>query len=182
MDVLQDKLRQIRFIVSDMDGVLTDGGVAFDGDGRPFRTVHARDATGLTLWHLAGGKSALVSGLGSKALEAIAKQWGCAEHHMYVKDKTRVCREMAERHGVSLSEMAFLGDDIIDMRAMEAVGLGVCVADGGDEARAAADIVLQTAGGKGALRELVHLILKAQDRMESVLDAYCSRKDVQHGS
>ncbi len=176
---LNEQLCGIKFIVSDIDGVLTDGRVWIDGEGRPFRWIHARDATAMTLWHLSGGKMALVSGLGSKAIEAMAAQWKCAEHHMWIRDKARVCREIAERHGITLEQMVFLGDDLIDVRAMQTVGLGVAVADAMPEAKEVAGLVLESAGGAGALRELVQRILTAQGKWEEALDRYCSRKDDQ---
>jgi 3-deoxy-D-manno-octulosonate 8-phosphate phosphatase (KDO 8-P phosphatase) len=158
-------------------GSLTDGRVWFDGDGRPFRWLHARDGTAFSLWHLSGGKSALLSGLASNSIEAIAAQWRCCEWHMGVRDKARVCREIAGRHGIPFEEMAFLGDDIIDVSAMRAVGLGVAVADAVQEAKNAASVVLQTRGGAGALRELVERILRAQGRLDEVVAKYCSRND-----
>ncbi len=174
---LEERLRAITFIVSDVDGVLTDGKMWFDGEGRPFRYLHARDAAALTLWHLAGHKSGLVSGLGSSAMEAIARQWRCAECHMWIRDKGRVCREIAERHGVGLESMAFLGDDIIDRSAFRVVGLGVAVADAVGELKNEAALVLDTRGGEGALRELVHRILGAQGKLEEAIETYCNRKD-----
>jgi 3-deoxy-D-manno-octulosonate 8-phosphate phosphatase (KDO 8-P phosphatase) len=175
--ILDEKLKAVRFLVSDVDGVLTDGGIAFDGEGRPFRTVNVRDVTAFTLWRLAGHQLALVSGLGSKALETIAATWQCAECHMWVKNKRRVCEEIAAKHGIPLEEMAFIGDDIIDARAMRAVGLGVAVADASPEAREAARFVTSAPGGHGALRELVERILKAQGRYEKVLEQYMARED-----
>lgn len=177
MSDLEDRLRRIKFIVCDVDGVLTDGRMWFDGEGRPFRWLHARDGAALTLWNLMDGKAALVSGLGSKAVEAIVKQWKLAECHMWIRDKARVCREMAERHGVTLEEMAFLGDDIIDLPALRVVGLAAAVADAVPEAREAADIVLQTKGGDGAVRELVHRILRAKGQLDEAVQRYCSRID-----
>lgn len=177
MSELEARLRKIQFIVCDVDGVLTDGSIPYDGEGRPFRTVHARDVTAFTLWHLAQGKSALVSGLGSAALEAIAKQWKITACHTFIRDKRRVCRELAERHGVALDEMAFLGDDIIDVWAMQEVGLAVAVADAAEEAKAVAHLVTTAPGGHGPLRELVHRILRAQGRFEKTLEAYCARTD-----
>jgi len=170
-------LRDIQFICCDVDGVLTDGKMWFDGEGRQFRWLHARDGAGLTLWHLAGGKTAMISGLGSPAIEAIAKTWRCAEHHVWIKDKARVCREIAERHDITLAQMAFIGDDIIDLYAIQAVGLGVAVADAAPEVKAAADMVLETPGGAGVVRELVHRILRAQGRLEETIKIYCDRKD-----
>ena len=177
MTDIEERLRRITFIVCDFDGVLTDGRVWFDGDGRPFRWIHARDATALTLWHMMGGKSALVSGLSSKAMEAIAERWNCFECHMEIRDKSRVCREIAERHGVPLEEIAFLGDDIIDLNAIRAAGVGAVVADAEPEVKQAAALVLDSSGGTGAVRELVHRILRAQRRLDEAIRKYCDRKD-----
>ncbi|NIA14367.1 MAG: HAD hydrolase family protein [Nitrospiraceae bacterium] len=177
MQDLQQKLRPISFIVCDVDGVLTDGRMWFDGEGRPFRCLHARDGTALTLWHLAGHQSAIVSGLGCRAVEAIADQWRCAECHMWIKDKGRICEEIAERHGIPLDAMAFLGDDIIDRSAIRVVGLGVAVSDAMPELKAEADLTLESHGGAGAVRELVHKLLKAQGRLDETIERYCNRKD-----
>ena len=177
MDSVEERLRRIEFIVCDVDGVLTDGGIAFDGEGRPFRTVHARDVTALTLWRIAGGKTALVSGLGSKALEAIAAQWQLTEHHMWIKDKRSVCEEIAARHTIDLDRMAFLGDDIIDVRAMEVVGLAVAPCDAEPAAKAVAHLVTEAPGGNGPVRELVHRILQAQGRLDDTIQRYCDRTD-----
>lgn len=177
MSDLEARLRNIRLIVTDVDGVLTDGRIPFDGEGRQFRTFHVRDVTALTLWRLSGGLSALVSGLGSRAVEALADTWRCTEYHAWVRNKEKVCREMALKHGLTLEEVAYLGDDIIDLRAMRAVGLAVAVQDAAPEILEIADIITEARGGAGALRELVMRILDAQGRTQEVLDLYCNRRD-----
>ncbi len=177
MDELQERLKRIRFIACDVDGVLTDGQMWFDGEGRPFRALHVRDGTAFTLWHLSGGKSALISGLGCKAIEAIAAQWRCHDCRMFIKDKAAVCRELAQQHDVSLDEMAFLGDDLIDRSALRVVGLAVAVADADSAAKNDAHWVTQSPGGNGAFRELVYAILRAKGELESVLETYCTRKN-----
>ncbi len=179
MPELEERLNRIRFIVCDVDGVLTDGTIAFDADGRSWRSFHARDATALTLWHLAGGKSALVSGLGSKAVESIADMWKCCECHQWIKDKESICRQIAARHGITMDQMAFIGDDIIDVRAMQVVGLSVAVSDAAPEAKESAHMITKSPGGKGALRELVHCILEAKDKLDEVIKIYCDRKNGQ---
>jgi 3-deoxy-D-manno-octulosonate 8-phosphate phosphatase (KDO 8-P phosphatase) len=173
----QELLKPIRFIVTDFDGVLTDGQAWYDGEGRPFRSVNARDAAGFTLWRLGGGLCAIVTGLSSVAVERIAHDWRCAECHMSIKDKARVVREMAERHEVALSEIAYIGDDLIDVPAMEIVGVGVAVSDAMPVAQRAARLQLASHGGRGAFRELVERILTAQGRLEEVMKQYISRSD-----
>jgi 3-deoxy-D-manno-octulosonate 8-phosphate phosphatase (KDO 8-P phosphatase) len=177
MQDLNERLKKIEFICCDVDGVLTDGRMWFDGEGRPFRWLHARDGAGLTLWHIAGGKTALITGLGSQAIETIAATWKCAEIHMWIKDKARVCREISQRYGIPMEHMAFVGDDIIDLYAIQEVGIGVAVADAVDEVLRAADLVLDAKGGAGAIRELVHRILRAQGRLDEAVKTYCDRKD-----
>jgi 3-deoxy-D-manno-octulosonate 8-phosphate phosphatase (KDO 8-P phosphatase) len=177
MSTLHERLRRLRLIVCDVDGVLTDGRVFYDGEGRPFRSVHVRDVTAMNLWRMIGGKIAMVTGLESRAIEVIAERWGCVELHASVRDKARVLREMTNRQCVALKETAFLGDDIIDLPAMRIAGLAVAVADAVEEARNEAHLVLDAAGGHGGLRELVHRALRAQGRYEEAVGNYCNRKD-----
>lgn len=96
---------------------------------------------------------------------------------MWVKNKLRVCEEIAANYGLTMKELAFIGDDIIDVRAMQAVGVGVAVADAAPEARAAAAFVTLAPGGKGAVRELIERILRAQGRYEEMLERYLTRED-----
>jgi len=177
MPDLQQRLKKIAFIVTDVDGVLTDGRMWYDAEGRPFRYLSARDGTGLTMWRLSGGKCAIVSGLGSKSLEAIQAQWRIEELYMWVKDKGRVCREIAQKHGVTLDRMAFIADDIIDLSGLRAVGFPVAVADAVPAVKEAAALVLESAGGQGAVREFVQLVLAAQGRLDEVIGKYTTRKD-----
>jgi 3-deoxy-D-manno-octulosonate 8-phosphate phosphatase (KDO 8-P phosphatase) len=177
MDDIVERMKRVSFIVTDFDGVLSDGRVWFDGDGEQFRWLHARDATALTLWRLTGGKAAMVSGLGCKAMEVISMQWKFVESHMWIRDKARVCREIAERQNIPLAQMAFLGDDIIDMNAIKIVGLGVVVANAGAEVKEAASLVLDAPGGMGAMRELVERILRAKGLLDEAINMYCGRKD-----
>ncbi|MBN2309477.1 MAG: HAD hydrolase family protein, partial [Candidatus Hydrogenedentes bacterium] len=149
MSDLGTAMRRVRFIVSDVDGVLTDGTMGFDAEGRPFRHFNVRDGLGLALWYLAGGRAALVSGQGSPAVEALAKQWRCTDCLVHVRDKAAACRDLAGQYGVALEEMAFIGDDLIDIGAIRAVGLGVAVADAAGPVKDAAAHSTAAAGGAG---------------------------------
>lgn len=174
---LERRLRRISFIVSDVDGVLTDGRLWFDGEGRPFRAMHARDGAGLAMWRMMGGKAALVSGLGSNALDAVAKQWKCEEVHTFIKDKAKACRQIAQNQKIPLDQIAFIGDDLIDIKAMKEVGLAVAVNDAVPQVKAIAHVVTERKGGQGALRELIELILTAQNRMDQAMEKYCGTHD-----
>lgn len=173
MSGLDEKMGKIRFIVSDVDGVLTNNLMGFDAEGRPFRHFNARDGLGLALWYLAGGKAALLSGQSSKSVEAVGKQWRCTECLLGVRDKATACRELAQRHGLDLSELAFIGDDLLDLEAIRTAGLGIAVADAVERVKEAADYVTDTAGGAGALRETVEHILRIQGRLDHAIAQYC---------
>jgi 3-deoxy-D-manno-octulosonate 8-phosphate phosphatase (KDO 8-P phosphatase) len=176
---IEEKMRRIALIVCDVDGVLTDGSLPYDSQGRPGRTFHSHDGAGFTLWRMAGGRAALVSGLESPAMEALAGRWHLSECHMDVKNKKQVCLDMAARLGVTMEQTVFLGDDLIDTDAMRAAGLGVAVANATPPAREAADLILERTGGQGALRELVERILAAQGRLADAMAAYMARTDRQ---
>lgn len=172
MLTLEERLRRVRLIVSDVDGVLTDGLMGIDAEGRHFRFFSVRDGLGLAMWRLCDGRIALVTGLGSAAVETIAKQWKCVACLTHVVQKSKACRELAEAQGVSLEEMAFVGDDLIDLDALAIVGLAVAAHDAVPAVKAAAHWTTDTPGGKGVLREVVERILHAQGRYEEAVARY----------
>lgn len=177
MNDLEARMQRIRLLVCDVDGVLTDGKLFFDGEGRPFRAIYARDAAAFTLWRLAGRRMALVTGLGSAAVDEIASRWRFDDCLTWVRDKERVCRELAEKYGLDMESLAFLGDDLIDRNAMRAAGLAVAVADAAPEAKAVAHWVTEAQGGAGPAREVITRVLSVQGLLEEAVEAYCSRKD-----
>ncbi|MFA6242742.1 MAG: HAD hydrolase family protein [Candidatus Hydrogenedentales bacterium] len=172
MQDLVHRMSRIRLIVTDVDGVLTDGKMWFDGEGRPFRAFYARDGLGIALWRYVDGKIAFVSGLASPAVETLAKQWRCCACLTNTRDKASACRQIASEQGLSLEEIAFIGDDVIDLNAMEIVGLAVAVKDAIEEARAAAHYVTVAPGGHGALREVVNRILMSRGKLEECIRRY----------
>lgn len=173
MSSLTNRLAAVRLIVCDVDGVLTDGSIGFDPEGRHFRQFNVRDGLGFALWHIAGGDSVLMSGQGSASLQAVADQWKCTECLMEVRDKESACKELATRYQLRATEIAFLGDDLLDLAAIRYAGVGIAVSDAAKQVREAALVITETRGGKGALREAVETILDAQGRLEETVAAYC---------
>jgi len=176
---LTQRMAQVRLLVLDVDGTLTDGNIWFDGEGRPFRALYCHDGAGLTLWRLAGHQAALVSGLGSAAAEAIRQQWDLIEVLSNVKDKVRAVDELAGRAGCTRAQTAYMGDDIIDRNVMRAVGLAVAVRDAVPRIREEAHWVTEAPGGRGAVREVVERLLDAQGILDATVERYCARTD--HG-
>lgn len=158
---------QIELLLTDVDGVLTDGSLGFDSAGRETKTFHVRDGLGVRLWQRAGGTLGIVTGRSSEIVEQRAKELDIGVVHQGVKEKLPMVEDIAERLGVTLDRVAYVGDDLPDLPAIKAVGFGVAVADAAPELREAADYVTKLPGGRGALREVIEKLLKESDRWET---------------
>jgi len=150
----------IKLLLMDCDGVLTDGRLYFSAAGEELKVFHVRDGQGLVSWHRAGLKSGIISGRGGgEIIKRRAAELGIEFVRTESPDKTKEFFEIIEAAGVSASETAYVGDDIGDIEIMKLVGLPIAVADAVDEVKAAAMCVTQAAGGHGAVREVTDLLL-----------------------
>ena len=165
--MLSSAAPQIALVLSDVDGVLTDGSLWFDSEGVETKAFHVRDGLGVKLWRRAGGAFGIVTGRDSPIVERRAAELGVDYVYQAVGEKLTVVRDIAARHGVALERVAYVGDDLPDLAAIRAVGLGVAVADAAPEVREAADHVTQLPGGRGALREVIDAILQASGRWDA---------------
>lgn len=163
---------RIRLVLTDVDGVMTDGGVTFGADGRQAMTFSIRDGLGIRLWQHAGGRLGIVTGRETPMVAQRAADLDVEFVHQGVSDKLPVVKQVAAEAGVPLDEVAYLGDDLPDLPAIRAVGLGVAVADAAAEVQAGADLVLATPGGRGALRELIEKLLNEQGKWDAVIAAF----------
>ena len=161
-EVALKKLKHIRLIITDVDGVLTDGGLYYGPDGESLKRFHARDGLGVRLLQQAGIQVAVLSGRDRPALRRRLTDLGITEAVLGQVDKWAVLSGIIERCGVSAEEVAFIGDDIPDMEVFGLCGVSVTVGDAPDYVRAKADLVLECQGGQGAFRELVDVILKEE--------------------
>ncbi|HLU38284.1 MAG TPA: HAD hydrolase family protein [Planctomycetota bacterium] len=162
-------LGAIRMLITDVDGVLTDGRIHFDGEGRELKTFHVHDGAGLVYWHRCGGLSGFVSGRGSKIVEERARELGVHEVWLRCADKLAVVEDILRRRGLPAEAVAYVGDDLLDLPVMRRVGFAVSVPNGREEVRAAAHYVTSAPGGFGALREVVELLLRARRQWESLV-------------
>jgi 3-deoxy-D-manno-octulosonate 8-phosphate phosphatase (KDO 8-P phosphatase) len=167
-----ERCQSIQLILSDVDGVMTDGGLIFDDQGLELKRFHVRDGMGIKLWQRAGHQFGLVTSRTSHIVEVRAAELGIEIVRQGFPEKLPVVREIVGTLGLSLDQVAFIGDDFSDLAAIHAVGLGIAVADAADEIRAAADHTTQLRGGDGAVREVVETILKSQKRWEDVVRQY----------
>ena len=157
------RLESIRLILCGVDGVLTDGRLLVRPDSSEIMCFHNRDVLGIKLWQKAGGQLGVVSSRSSQLIRNLAEETGVSIVRQGVKDKLAACEKVIASLGLTMEETCFLGDDLPDLRAIRAAGLGVAVAGAVGEVLDAADLTLSTPGGHGALRELIERILKSQN-------------------
>jgi 3-deoxy-D-manno-octulosonate 8-phosphate phosphatase (KDO 8-P phosphatase) len=171
---LEQRIAPIQLILCDVDGVLTDGGITFDNNGIEIKTFHVRDGLGIKLWQSSGCQFGLITARNSHIVRTRAAELGVDLIRQGFSDKLSVARQIMTELGIEPSAVCFIGDDLADLRLVSNVGLGVAVADAVSEVRMAAHYVTETAGGKGAVRELIELVLKTQKRWDDVTHKYCA--------
>jgi len=165
-------MKKIKLILSDVDGVLTDGGIIYDSQGNEIKKFNVRDGFGIRLWQKAGYEFGLVTGRSSHIVRLRANELGLSILRQGVRDKLEVVMSIAESRHLTLEEICFIGDDFPDLPVIRHVGLGVTVADAPEEIRQQARLVTSQQGGHGAVRELIETVLKAQNLWESSLQTY----------
>ena len=162
--VLRKLLSQIRLFATDVDGVLTDAGMYYAESGDEWKKFNTRDGMGIKLLQRAGIITAIVTQERTKLVARRAEKLAIPELHQGVMDKLALVSEMAARHGLTLSQVAYIGDDINDLETLKAVGFSATPADGMPQVAAAVDYICQKKGGEGAVREIIEMILEAQGR------------------
>ncbi len=169
---LRRRCQEIRLILSDVDGVLTDGGIIIDNQGVEVKRFHVRDGMGIKLWQKAGGKFGLVTQRSSQIVKLRSAELGLEIVRQGVASKWDAVRSILREENLLTEQLCFIGDDLPDWASIGQAGLGVAVADACEELRQTAHYVTQTPGGFGAVRETVEMILKAQRRWEDLTQGY----------
>jgi YrbI family 3-deoxy-D-manno-octulosonate 8-phosphate phosphatase len=163
---------KIELILSDVDGVMTDGGIHVLDDGRQMVTFHIRDGMGVRLWRESGKRFGIVSGRNLESIRRRAADLGLDIVQVGVDDKLPAVDAIAAELKLSREQICYIGDDLLDLATIRAVGLGVAVADAVEDVRHAAKYVTSVSGGQAAVREVVELILKNTGRWEEVMQRY----------
>lgn len=156
------RAKRVKLLVLDVDGVLTDGRMTLTERGDELKSFHTHDGMGVNLARRAGIKIALVSGEKSEIGRMRGTKLGVEEIVLGSRRKAETLEELRIKLGVALEEVAFMGDDLLDIPALERAGLAVAPANAVAEVRAMVDVVTRASGGFGAVRECVELILRAQ--------------------
>jgi 3-deoxy-D-manno-octulosonate 8-phosphate phosphatase (KDO 8-P phosphatase) len=166
---LLEKARRIRLLALDVDGVLTDGRLYFDHDGKEMKAFNTRDGLGLKALQRYNIELAIITGRDSEVVNERARQLGIEHVYTGRVDKLNAYRELLEKTGIEEKHVCYAGDDLIDLPVLQRVGLAVAVPNADSMLLERVDWVTQRAGGEGAVREICDLILRAQGLYERLL-------------
>jgi 3-deoxy-D-manno-octulosonate 8-phosphate phosphatase (KDO 8-P phosphatase) len=159
----------IELLLVDVDGVLTDGVIAIDDHGVETKRFHVRDGTALNLWRKAGKRSAILSGRRSAAVDRRADELGIDAVIQGAAEKGPPFRALLAEFGLDARQVCYVGDDLADLGVLGGVGLAACPADAAAEVKAVVHLVADAPGGRGAVREVVEVILKHQGAWDALI-------------
>jgi 3-deoxy-D-manno-octulosonate 8-phosphate phosphatase (KDO 8-P phosphatase) len=166
------RVEKIKLLVLDVDGVLTDGRLYYHDDGTESKAFNVRDGHGIKLAQRAGIEVALISGRNSPCVDKRAADLGITEVVQGPKEKVPIFERLLAEKGLAPEQAAFVGDDLVDLPVMRRAGLAVAVADASEHLFEAAHYVTLARGGKGAVREVIELILATQGLWEKIVARY----------
>ena len=158
------KAVKIRMLVMDVDGVLTNGDVSYTSSGEEIKTFNIKDGYGIVNAEKNGIVTVIITGRSSIAVAQRAKELNISHVYQGVGDKLAVLKQLCEQLSISLDHVAYVGDDIPDLTVLQNVGLACCPRDAVDEILAVCDDISSRDGGRGAVREIVDMILQAKVR------------------
>ena len=169
---LLEKAKKIKLLLLDVDGVLTDGRIVYDSGGRDLKFFDVHDGLGVYLLKKAGIPTVLITARGSKAIKPRARDMRVEAIFSDISPKSAVIDKILKRFKVSLDEICFVGDDLVDLCLMKKVGFAIAVFNACPEIKTLAHYITLREGGRGAIREVVEIILKAKGRWQEVTQPY----------
>ena len=171
-DALQEKIKPVKILILDVDGVLTDGGIIIDDDGRETKRFDGSDGHGLKMLMRYDIEIILLTGRESRVVEHRAKDLGKNEVYQGIWNKLEVFDEIIKKRNIGSESIAFVGDDVVDVPVLRRVGFSASVADAADDVKKWVDYVTENSGGRGAVREIWEIILKAKGKWPEVATRY----------
>lgn len=172
MKKIFDAAKKIKLLVTDVDGVLTDGSLIFDDEGRELKKFHVHDGLGLKLLMQHGINVAIISSRESSIVSKRAKELGIQHLYQGHDDKRQPLQDIMQTLQLQPDQVAYVGDDLMDLPLIKFVGLGIAVANAHPWVRKHAQWQTVAAGGQGAVRECCDLILRAQNHLNTLLEQY----------
>jgi 3-deoxy-D-manno-octulosonate 8-phosphate phosphatase (KDO 8-P phosphatase) len=159
---LASKAKKIKLLLLDVDGVMTDGRIILDSQGNETKAFHVRDGHGIKLLQKSGINIGIITGRSTEVVNIRARELGITEVHQGIKDKITVYDALVAKYGLRDEEIAYIGDDAVDISIFERVGLAAAVADADPSVRPHVDMTTKCKGGHGAVREVINFILKSR--------------------
>lgn len=169
---MQDKLKNIQLLLLDVDGVMTDGGIIYDGSGLETKCFNVRDGHGIKMLQRHGIEVGIITGRTSIVVDIRAKELGIDLLYQGALKKLESYEDVKRKTGLADSRIAYMGDDIIDVPVLRRVGFSAVPADGLPEVQAVAHYVASHGGGRGAVREVCDLILKGRGLWDEIVTRY----------
>ena len=162
--------KNIKLVILDVDGVMTDGSLYLDENGLQQRRFDIKDGMGTVILPMMGIEVAIITARRSACVRHRAEELRIKHYYEGIKKKTEAFEEIKSKMDIQDNEVCYVGDDLVDLSMMKRVGLPICVADGVPEAKALAAYITQAKGGHGAVREVAEMILKSQGKWEKILE------------
>lgn len=156
---LESKCKNVKLVITDVDGVLTDGGMYYSEKGELLKKFNTKDGMGVELLHQASIKTVFVTGENSKIAKSRAKKVKADGCHINIKQKEKIFSEICKKFNVKPSNVAYIGDDVNDLKIMNLVGLTACPSDAQKQIKLISDLKCEKEGGKGVFREFANVIL-----------------------
>jgi len=169
---LMEKMRNVRLLILDVDGVMTDGKIIIDDLGNEAKHFNVRDGHGIKMLMRYGIDVVLLTGRRSAVVEHRAKDLGIDEVHQGAHDKLGILETILQKKSLRYENIAFVGDDIVDIPVLKRVGFSVAVSDASEYVKKCVDFITKKTGGDGAVREVCELILQAQNKWDGVATRY----------
>lgn len=169
---LPERCKPIELLLMDVDGVLTDGSIVYSARGDEIKSFHVRDGSGLKLWQRQGKRAGVITGRSSEIVTRRGLELGLSPVLQGVEDKLAALEGILKESGHAPEQVCYIGDDVIDLPVLRRVGLAVAVADACGEAQDDAHYVTSARGGRGAVREVIELVLRCQGQWDEIVARY----------
>ena len=170
--MIEERARRVKMLILDVDGVLTDGRIIYNNSGDELKVFSVQDGFGMFLLDKVGIRSVIITAKKSRALIRRAKEMRVVKVYQNAVNKERVYEGVLKRFKLKDEEVCYIGDDLIDIPILKRAGFAVGVRDGASEIKPTCHYLTKKAGGRGAVREVIDIILKAQGKWEEVTRVY----------
>ncbi|KJR41553.1 3-deoxy-D-manno-octulosonate 8-phosphate phosphatase [Candidatus Magnetoovum chiemensis] len=169
---IREKAKKISLLILDVDGVMTDGSITLDNNGNELKSFNVRDGHGIKMLQKEGTEIAIITGRYSEVVERRAKELGINHIYQRILNKLDAYNSLKEKLSINDENIAFIGDDVVDLSILLKVGLSIAVRDAHEYVKTQVMLITENKGGRGAVREITDLILYSKGALYKIIDAY----------